>query len=126
MCLREEINKKITSRAGLDEWHLGGQAQPIDVTASGFVVERVENERELFEIIDGIFRIHDRVVMGYDLGLVGLSARVLEYALACCQRFGFAHVMLLKQELTIQIAQFDCIQVDLREPKMIILIFIFF
>lgn len=105
----------ITSWAGLDEWHLGGQAQPIDVTASRFVVESVENERELFKIIDRIFRIHDRVVMGYDLGLIGLSARVLEYALACCQRLGFAHVMLLKQKLTIQIAQLDRIQVDLKK-----------
>ena len=42
----------VAGAAALDEWPIGGQAQPIDVAARRLVVQRVQHQIELLEVLD--------------------------------------------------------------------------
>ena len=107
--LDERHLAEVARRAALDERHVGRQTQAVDVRARRLVVERVEHEREALEVVDVEACVEDAVVVGHNVGV----RVVLEHGLARNDGFRLAHVLLLKEELTIQVAEFDCVQVNL-------------
>lgn len=58
---------EIARRAALDERHVGGQTEPVDVTPRVEIVERVHDERKLTKVLDAEARRFHIAVNGVDV-----------------------------------------------------------
>mmetsp|Transcript_8793 Transcript_8793/g.18943 ORF Transcript_8793/g.18943 Transcript_8793/m.18943 type:complete len:226 (-) Transcript_8793:63-740(-) len=120
---------QVAGRPGLHEGDRGGETEPIDATTRRDVVEGVEDEGEGLDVGDVEFGIvADVAVVGGVLRLVIAVVIVIVIAplavifhrrrdhpqrrLARHHTLGHADVMTPKQELSIQIAHIDGIQID--------------
>lgn len=99
----------VAARTALDQRHLRRQAHAVDVIASGAIVQRVQHDGELLVETDAVVGGEDAVVVRLD-GDVRIEA---ERTLARHLGLGLADVLLVEQELPVQVADVDRVQIDL-------------
>lgn len=115
------------SSTALNQWYVGRQAHLVDMSARIQVVQRVEDEVEALEPRDVELVVFDVVVVCYDVNIgVELGSRLFRNLsgrqrmrghlcftrLLAYQRLGLLDVFVAKQELAIEVAQVNGIQVD--------------
>ena len=104
---------QVAGRARLHQRNVGGQAETVDVASGRAVIQSVQHHPELLKEGHAILGIHDRVVEVLDFGL----RHEFEDRLTGHFCLGLAHVVPLKEELTIQVGHVNGVQVDLRRIK---------
>lgn len=73
------------------------------------IVQSVQDNAELLIETDAVVRGKDAVMIRFDLN-IGIEAK---RTLTCNFCLRFANVLLVEEELAIQVADIDCVQIDL-------------
>ena len=100
---------EVARRAALDERHLRGEAHAVDVPARVEVVQAVQDHREAAEEGDVELWALDVPVVRHD----GSPGPEGQHRLARHPRLRLPDVVLSEQELPVQVAHLDRVQVDL-------------
>lgn len=121
--LLDDLDLPVEARgAALDQRDIGGQTHAVDMAARIEVVERVEDDVEALEPCDIELRVLDVVVVCCDLGrrvefaggfLCDLrkSALSLPIARVSYLRLGLLDVLVAEQELPVQVAEVDSVEI---------------
>lgn len=98
----------------LYQWYIGRKAHPIDMAPSIEVVERIEDDAELFEPVDVELSFFDVRMVGFYLDI-----RIEPpCCLLCDCGLRLLDVFMSEEELPVQIAEVDCIEInDMYFPK---------
>jgi len=95
-------------RATLDQRHIGGKAHPVDMSPRIEVVQRIEDEAEALEPRDVELAILDVVVVRNDADVgIELAGRLFRN-----QCLGLLDVLIAEQELAVEVAEIDGVEVD--------------
>ena len=99
---------QVPGSAALHQRNISCQTHPVDMVPGLSVVKSIQHDVELLEPVSVVLVLHDGAVQRLNLTLGSKPQRCLPGT----GGLGLTHMLLLKQELSVQIGDIDCVQIN--------------